>query len=106
MADDRTDLLEQLWDEVGTMPFPRGWYQHEPGGHSLVILHTTLSGGAAAVLDGPLDERHRDHLRSHLAVLTRLLPAFAHDPYAARYFGAVHRMARLAEEIDRERTGG
>ncbi|MFJ5231997.1 hypothetical protein ACIQBJ_19120 [Kitasatospora sp. NPDC088391] len=106
MADHRTDLLEQLRDEVGTMPFPPGWYQHEPGGHSLVILRTTLVGSAAAVLDGPLDERHRDHLRSHLAALTRLLPEFAHDPYAARYFAAVHRMALLAERIDGERGTG
>ncbi|WP_143686885.1 hypothetical protein [Streptomyces sp. TLI_171] len=105
MADDRTDLLEQLWDEVSTMPFPPAWYQREPGGQCLVTLHAVLAGSAAAVLDGPLDPRHRAHLRGRLAALARILPAFAQDPYAAHYFETVHRMAALAERIDRERTG-
>lgn len=99
MAHHETDLLARLWDETSAMPFPADWYHREPGGHCLVTLHATLAGCAAAVLDGPLDPAHLRHLRQRATTLRQLLPVFAEDAYAARYFGALHRMAALAEEI-------
>ncbi|WP_157031951.1 hypothetical protein [Kitasatospora cheerisanensis] len=104
MSDEKTDLLACLWDEFSAMRFPAGWYDQEPEGTCLVTLDTVLTGFAANVLDGPaLGARHRDHLRRRILLLGQLLPAFAADGYASRYFVALYRMAVLAEEIDGER---
>ncbi|MFG2694227.1 hypothetical protein [Kitasatospora sp. NPDC048407] len=104
MADEKTDLLACLWDEFNAMRFPNGWYDQEPEGTCLVTLGTVLTGFAASVLDGPsLGARHREHLRRRIVLLGELLPAFAVDGYASRYFVALYRMAVLTEEIDLER---
>ncbi|MFJ5925947.1 hypothetical protein ACIQF6_25395 [Kitasatospora sp. NPDC092948] len=104
MADEKTDLLACLWDEFSAMRFPTGWYDQEPEGTCLVTLNTVLTGFAANVLDGPaLGARHREHLRSRIALLADLLPVFGTDSYASRYFVTLYRMAALAEEVDAER---
>ncbi|MFD8479854.1 hypothetical protein [Kitasatospora sp. NPDC059673] len=106
MADEKTDLLACLWAEFNAMRFPSGWYDQNPEGTCLVTLDTVLAGFAANVLDGPpLGARHREHLRSRIVLLDQLLPTFAADGYASRYFVALYRMAVLAEEIDTERGG-
>ncbi|MGW4382707.1 hypothetical protein [Kitasatospora sp. NPDC004531] len=107
MADEKSDLLACLWDEFSAMRFPTGWYDQQPEGTCLVTLDTVLAGFAASVLDGPpLGARHREHLRSRIALLGDILPTFATDGYASRYFVALYRMAALAEEIDSERGVG
>ncbi|BAJ27562.1 MULTISPECIES: hypothetical protein [Kitasatospora] len=105
MLEREIELLGQLLEEFGDLRFPPGWYDREPGGISLVTLATTLAGCTAATLDGPLDDRHREHLRQRRVLLADLLPEVAADPYATRYFITLYRMAVLAEEVDDGRAG-
>ncbi|GLW59403.1 hypothetical protein Kpho01_74130 [Kitasatospora phosalacinea] len=104
MLEREIELLGQLLEEFGALRFPPDWYDREPGGESLVTLATTLAGCTAATLDGPLDARHREHLRQRRALLADLLPAVAADTYATGYFVTLYRMAVLAEEVDDRRA--
>ncbi|QKW18913.1 hypothetical protein HUT16_07395 [Kitasatospora sp. NA04385] len=101
MLEHQIELLAQLLEEFGALRFPPDWYDREPQGESLA---TTLAGCTVATLDGPLDARHREHLRRRRALLAELLPAVAADTYATGYFVALYRMAVLAEEVDDRRA--
>lgn len=104
MLEREIELLAQLLEEFGALRFPPGWYDREPGGTSLVTLATTLTGCTVAALDGPLADRHREHLRQRRALLSELLPVVAADTYATSYFVTLYRMAVLAEEVDDRRA--
>lgn len=100
-------LLYQLarsWEEFSTLRFPPGFYRREPEGECMVMMDMTLADCVSTALQGPLDDRHRDLLRTRTAVLAAILPSIGDDEYATTYFTHLRDMAVLAAELDDARN--
>lgn len=92
--------LQAMWNEFTALPFPRTCYEREPDGECMVWTDTALSDCVSTALKRPLDDRRRALLHERTAVLARVLPDLADDPYATRYFTHLHTMAALAAGPD------